>query len=54
MHGAGAAQPYAAAEFRPGHLQMFANDPQERRVAGHIDDTIETVDGENSHVIPSH
>ena len=36
MHGAGAAKAAAAAEFRAGHLEMFADDPEQRRAVGRV------------------
>jgi hypothetical protein len=49
MHGAGAAQTSAATEFRPGHLQMFADDPQQGRVVRHIDRMIMPIDVQGGH-----
>jgi len=37
MHGAGAAQACPAAEFGAGHLQLLADDPEQRRVVGRVD-----------------
>jgi hypothetical protein len=37
MHGAGAAQRYAAAELRAGHPQHVAQYPEQRRVTVDID-----------------
>ena len=37
MHGAGAAQADAAAELGAGHLQLLADDPEQRRVVGRVD-----------------
>src|SRR5258708_32982788 len=50
MHGAGAAQAGAAAELGAGHLQLLADDPEQRRVVGSVDLTRLTVDGECDHV----
>src|SRR5258708_25844853 len=50
MHGACAAQAGAAAELGAGHLQLLADDPEQRRVVGSVDLTRLTVDGERDHV----
>ena len=50
MHGAGAAQAGAATELGAGHLQLLADDPEQRRVVGRVDLTRLTVDGERDHV----
>src|SRR5450755_4758519 len=50
MHGAGAAQACPAAELGAGHLQLIADDPEQRRVVGRVDLTRLTVDGERDHV----
>jgi hypothetical protein len=39
MQGAGAAQRYAAAEFRAGHAEPVAQHPEQRRIAVDIDAT---------------
>src|SRR6266851_2581557 len=53
VNRARAAQARAAAEFRAGHLQMLAHDPEKRRVVRHVDDAPEAVDGQDPHGIPS-
>jgi hypothetical protein len=44
MHGASAAERLAAAELRARHAQHVAQDPEERRVAVHIDAAYGPVD----------
>src|SRR5216684_8692970 len=44
MYGAGAAQRHAAAEFRAGHAEHVAQDPQESGVTVDIDRPIDAVD----------
>src|SRR5262249_15933812 len=50
MHRAGAAKARAAAELGAGHLQLLADDPQERRVVGSIDLPRLPIDDERDHV----
>src|SRR5262249_13124880 len=50
MHRAGAAKARAAAELGAGHLQLLADDPQERRVVGSIDLPRLPIDNERDHV----
>jgi hypothetical protein len=49
MHRTGAAQTGAATELRPGHLQMLADDPQQRRVVLGVDLLLLAIDGECQH-----
>ena len=51
MDGAGATETRAATEFRTSHLQVFADDPKQRRVVVDIDLLGLTVDGECEHVL---
>src|SRR5215475_11259664 len=44
MHSAGAAQRHAASELRPGHAEHIAQDPEQRRIAIHIDAVCGSVD----------
>src|SRR6185312_17234579 len=37
VHGAGAAEAGAATEFCTGHLQLFTDDPEQRRIACRLD-----------------
>src|SRR5882724_8170111 len=46
---AGATQAGAATEFRAGHLQLFADDPEQRRIARRLDGHIPSVDIEIRH-----
>src|SRR5712675_943922 len=50
VNRAGAAQAGTAAEFRAGHLQLFADDPEQRRIVGRLDGHIPSVDVQGSHV----
>src|SRR5713226_2217776 len=50
VNRAGAAETRAAPEFRAGHLQLFADDPQQRRVVGRFDGHIPSVDVQGGHV----
>src|ERR1700730_7882536 len=45
----GAAQAGAAAEFRAGHLQLFADGPEQRRIGSRLDGHIPSVDVESWH-----
>ena len=49
VNRAGAAQAGAAAEFRAGHLQLFADDPEQRRIVRRLDGHIPSVDIEIRH-----
>jgi hypothetical protein len=49
VNGAGAAQAGAAAELGAGHLQLFADDPEQRRIVGRLDGHIPSVDVEIRH-----
>ena len=49
MDCAGATQTGAASEFRAGHLQMLADDPQQRRVIRYIDRMIMPIDVQGDH-----
>ena len=44
VNRAGAAQAGAATEFRTGHLQLLADDPEQRRIVGRLDGHIPSVD----------
>ena len=44
---AGATQAGAATEFRAGHLQLFADDPEQRRIVCRFDGHIMSVDIES-------
>ena len=44
VNRAGAAETCAATEFRTGHLQLFADDPEQRRIVGRLDGHIPSVD----------
>src|SRR5713226_10477013 len=50
VNRAGAAETRAAPEFRAGHLQLFADDPKQRRVTYHIHRHIPPVDVQGGHV----
>ena len=49
VNRAGAAQAGAAAEFRAGHLQLFADGPEQRRIVRRLDGHIPSVDIEIRH-----
>ena len=49
VNGAGATQAGATPEFRAGHLQLFADDPQQRRIVGRFDGHIPPVDSQVRH-----
>ena len=54
MNRAGAAQARTATELRTGHLQLLADDPQQRRIVGRLDGHIPPIDSEIWHrVSPS-
>src|SRR5947208_14782058 len=54
MNRAGAAETCAATEFRTDHLQLLADDPEQRRIVGRLDGHIPSVDIEIWHrVSPS-
>jgi hypothetical protein len=44
VNRAGATQAGTATEFRTGHLQLFADDPEQRRIIGRVDGHIPPVD----------
>jgi len=44
VDSAGATQTGAASEFRAGHLQVLADDPQQRRVIRYIDRMVTPID----------
>src|SRR5262249_24291850 len=52
MHGAGAAQRHAAAEFRPGHAEHVAEHPEQRRIAVHVDAARTSIDGDGKGHVP--
>jgi hypothetical protein len=47
---AGAAETCAATEFGTGHLQLLANDPEQRRIVGRLDGHIPSVDVQIRHL----
>ncbi len=49
MNRAGAAQAGATAEFCTGHLQLFADGPEQRRIVGRFDGHTPSVDVEVWH-----
>jgi hypothetical protein len=49
VNRAGATQAGAATEFRTGHLQLLADDPEQRRIARRLDGHIPSVDVEIRH-----
>jgi hypothetical protein len=49
MDSAGTTQTGAASEFSAGHLQMLADDPQQRRVTWHIHRMIMPIDVQGGH-----
>jgi len=52
VHGAGAAQPDAAAELASGQAEMLAHHPQQRHVLGPVELGSLAVDGKrNRHVL---
>jgi hypothetical protein len=49
VNRASAAKTCAATEFRPGHLQLLADDPKQRRIVGRLDGHIPSIDIEIRH-----
>ena len=49
VNRAGATETGAAAEFRTGHLQLFADGPKQRRIVRRLDGHIPSIDVENRH-----
>src|SRR3982074_2839879 len=50
VNRAGATEAGAASEFRAGHLQLFADDPEQRRIIGRLDGHIPPVDIQIRHL----
>jgi hypothetical protein len=50
MDRAGAAQTRAATELRTGHLQVIADEPQQRHFIGNVNGVIASIDVDRSHL----
>src|SRR5215218_5439382 len=50
VNRAGATEAGAATKFRAGHLQLFADDPEQRRIASRLDGHIPSVDIQIRHL----
>jgi hypothetical protein len=51
MNGACAAKTRAAAEFRPCHLKLFADNPEQRRIIRRVDGHIPPVNAYRRHFL---